>query len=157
MILEENSADFTHEHEQEAEHVEPKNKRLFTQEEVNNIIRNRLNERKKEQDRVEYNEKKFQKREQELAEKEDALNKRIELYERTEFLKRNNYPESLLELVTLNEGEKFEDKVRAIVKVVDATKHHRRTYDYVAEPDGNTTGDFPAIGTKHEPRYSNIR
>lgn len=156
MILEENSADFTHEHEQEAEHVEPKNKRLFTQEEVNNIIRNRLNERKKEQDRVEYNEKKFQKREQELAEKEDALNKRIELYNRTEFLKRNNYPESFLDLITVEEGENFEDKVEKIVSAVDRVRFKRQSFNYVPGDDG-IPGTFPELGQKHEPRYSKIR
>lgn len=132
------------------------NEKLFTQEEVNKIIQKRLYDCKKEQARVEYNEKEFQKREQALAEREDALNKREELYNRTEFLKRNNYPESFLDLITVEEGENFEDKVEKIVSAVDRTRFKRQSFDYIPGDDG-IPGTFPELGQKHEPRYSKIR
>lgn len=136
----------------------PKEKeRLFTQEEVNEIIRHRLHERKKEQAHAKQTEEELQERVNALNERENSLNLREERLSRIEYLKSKGYPDELADMIHVSEEETFEKNVDKLVGAFERSGILKNKYPSYTPYEGGETYDFPPVGAKHEPKYSRIR
>ena len=131
--------------------------RLFTQDEVNEIIRKRLFERKKEQEKNKRTEEDYQKRENELIDREKAVASRETRLSCMEYLKENNYPDELLDALDTSDIEGFKENVEKISIAFNKSVGGTNPYpEYNPEPalsDNKTS--FP--NSKHIPKNSEVR
>ena len=131
--------------------------RLFTQDEVNEIIRKRLFERKKEQEKNKRTEEDYQKRENELIDREKAVASRETRLSCMEYLKENNYPDELLDALDTSDIEGFKENVEKISIAFNKSVVGTNPYpEYNPEPalsDNKTS--FP--NSKHIPKNSEVR
>lgn len=131
--------------------------KLFTQEEVNEIIRHRLHERKKAQAHAEQTEEELQERVNTLNERENSLNLREERLSRIEYLKSKGYPDELADIIHVSEKDTFEKNVDKLVGAFERSGMMKSKYPSYTPYEGGETYDFPPVGAKHEPKYSRIR
>lgn len=89
----------TEEVQHEEDVQEQKHEKLFTQEQVNEIIKKRLKEQKKEKE----NEQNFEEREVELSKREKRMDCR-------EYVVKKGYPEELLDIIDTSDVEEFKQK-----------------------------------------------
>ena len=131
--------------------------RLFTQDEVNEIIRKRLFDRKKEQEKNRRTEEDYQKRENELVDREKAVASRETRLSCMEYLKENNYPDELLDVLDTSDIEGFKENVEKISIAFNKSVRRMNPYpEYNPEPalsDNKTS--FP--NSKHIPKNSEVR
>lgn len=125
--------------QQNGENSTDVNKKLFTQEQVNEIIRKRL-ERQKESSL----------NEEELVRREKELDAREKAFECKKYLSLNGYPSELLDIIDTSDVEKFKekaDKASTAFEIMDKQK-------YVAPlamlDTFKESGGFP--DTTHEPK-----
>lgn len=141
---------------QQEEASETKEK-LFTQEEVNEIIRHRLHERKKEQVHAKQTDEELQKRMSDLDDRENDLKQREERLSRIEYLRSKGYPDELADMIHVSEEGTFEKNVDKLVGAFERSGMMKSKYPSYTPYEGSETYDFPPVGAKHEPKYSRIR
>lgn len=139
------------------EEVPETKEKLFTQEEVNEIIRHRLHERKKEQAHVKQTDEELQKRMSDLDERENSLNLREERLSRIEYLRSKGYPDELADTIHVSEDGTFEKNVDKLVGAFERSGMMKSKYPSYTPYEGGETYNFPPVGAKHEPKYSRIR
>lgn len=143
--------------EQEKKNPNTKEEHLFTQEEVNEIIRKRLYERKNEQVKNKCTEEDYQRREQDLSERERTLSLRESRISCMEYLKKNNYPDELLEALDTSDFKAFKENAERISNAYNRMKKNFRTAP-LAAPEATISDNnecFP--NSKHVPKYAEIR
>ena len=143
--------------EQEKKNPNTKEGHLFTQEEVNEIIRKRLYERKNEQEKNKCTEEDYQRREQDLSERERTLSLRESRISCMEYLKKNNYPDELLEALDTSDFKAFKENAERISNAYNRMKKNFRTAPLAAPetPVSDNNECFP--NSKHVPKYAEIR
>lgn len=143
--------------EQETKNPNPKEEHLFTQEEVNEIIRKRLYERKSEKEKNKCTEEDYQKREQDLSDRESAMALRESRISCMEYIKKNNYPDELLEALDTSDFKTFKENAERISNAYNRMKNNMRTAPlYVPEATiSDKNKCFP--NSKHVPKYAEIR
>lgn len=144
--------------EQEEQQTEKEQKeRLFTQEEVNNIVQKRLAARKKEKEENQRTEEEYQDREKKVSEREKAVLLRENKVSCMEFLKKNNYPDDLIEILDNSDIEIFKKNAERLSVIYGKTEKEKPKYpEYDAEPvmiERKTSFSTE----KHTPKYSDVR
>ena len=140
--------------ENEKEIVEEK---IFTQDEVNEIIRKRLRERKKEQEEGERYEEEIKTREKEITEREKELGLREVRMSCKEYLHENDYPEGLIEVLDTSDFKTFKEKAGKIAEMYSGTLKNKGSYPgYEPEPE-ITVERKSFLNSKHKPKYAGVR
>lgn len=104
----------TENREAEAKETEPKAEKMFTQEQVNDIIRNRLKEQKEANATAEQ----LNARESELSAKESRLSCR-------EYLLEKSYPAKLLDIIDTSDVEAFKSKADSASQMFGGSRMRR--------------------------------
>ena len=124
--------------------------RLFTQEEVNKILRNRL-EREKRSDRLEHEDDEAPQAEpaaQEVSDREKELAARESLLECRVYLLDNGYPSVLLDVIDTSSPKEFSKRADIVYGLL---RQNRRSEPVrSSEPTGVDGGAFSS--SKHIPR-----
>lgn len=133
----------------EAEEKPADGGKLFTQEEVDRIIKDRLKRQKIKAN--EDQEADLKTRSEDLAKREADLNARETKLKCKEYLSDRGYPSDLLEILTLDDYEAFKKKADKVMQLDSA---RRRTAMPIAKPEDtrNTTDGFSRSAGKHKPK-----
>ena len=94
------------------------NEKLFTQEEVNNIVKKRLYERKKQDQQN--TEGDYSKKEKNIEERESSVTIRENRVTCREMVVENGYPKELLDILDTSDPEKFKDHAEKLSKLYRA-------------------------------------
>lgn len=131
------------------ERSEQNEEKLFTQEEVNNIVKKRLCERKKEKQNI--NEE-LEKREKAIEERESSVMLMENRVECREMVNEKEYPKKLLEILDTSDPEKFREQAE---KLTDLYKQEKpKVYPGVERSNftPHNSGVRPFADTKHKPK-----
>lgn len=131
------------------ERSEQNEEKLFTQEEVNNIVKKRLCERKKEKQNI--NEE-LEKREKAIEERESSVMLRENRVECREMVNEKGYPKKLLEILDTSDPEKFREQAEKLTELYKQEKP--KVYPGVERSNftPHNSGVRPFADTKHKPK-----
>ncbi len=131
------------------ERSEQNEEKLFTQEEVNNIVKKRLYERKKEKQNI--NEE-LEKREKAIEERESSVMLRENRVECREMVNEKGYPKKLLEILDTSDPEKFREQAEKLTELYKQEKP--KVYPGVERSNftPHNSGVRPFADTKHKPK-----
>lgn len=113
--------------------------KLFTQEQVNEIIRKRL-ERQKESSL----------NEEELIRREKELDSREKAFECKKYLSSNGYPSELLEVIDTSDVEKFKEKADKAIMAFETMDKQTHVAPLAMLDTFKDSGAFP--DTTHKPK-----
>lgn len=121
--------------------------KLFTQEEVNNIVKKRLYERKKEKE--EYSEK-----EKDLEDREASISLRENKIRCHELVIEKGYPKELLEILDTSDPERFNEQAEKLAVTYKAEKQESEKVYPAARrnPIKSHSDTKPFPNAKHVPK-----
>ena len=129
------------------ETAENKEEKMFTQEQVNEIVKKRLAKYKKEGNAEEL--KAFENEKAELSKKENLLSCR-------EYLLDQGYPKEFLEILDTTDVEKFKEKAKQTYDLFQSQAAATRQAPPLADLEfigtGNSLKDAFSAGVKHKPK-----
>ena len=132
------------------ERSEQNKEKLFTQEEVNNIVKNRLYERKKEKKNI--NEE-LDKREKDIEERESSVKLRENRVECCEIVNEKGYKKELLEILDTSDPEKFREQAEKLNELYKGKEEEKRVYPGAERNIIKRKSDVrPFADTKHKPK-----
>lgn len=137
--------------EPEPTKAEPANEKLFTQEEVNEIIKNRLKRQGEKQKEAVADA--AAEAEKALADKTVELNSRESRLDCKAYLIEKGYPPELLDVIDTSDTEKFKEKADTAVSTIGSKR--KRSAPLASNDSPLTDATFTAAfksGGKHQPK-----
>lgn len=129
---------------------ENKEERLFTQEEVNKIIKQRLERGKTTDEELTEKESKLTERETQLTELQNQLSQRESRIDCKEYLQLKGYPAELIDVLDTSDVDAFKDKADATMKIANT-----RSAAPIGSSEPVISGKLPdafSINYKHVPK-----
>ena len=128
--------------------------KLFTQEEVDNIVKRRLYERKKEKQEHQNTNKELEKREKAIEEREHSVTLRENRVKCCEIVNEKGYSKELLEILDTSDTEKFREQAEKLTELYKQRREQPKVYPGVKHsnitPHKNDVRPF--ADTKHKPK-----
>ena len=128
--------------------------KLFTQEEVDNIVKRRLYERKKEKQEHQNTNEELEKREKAIEEREHSVTLRENRVKCCEIVNEKGYPKELLEILDTSDPEKFREQAEKLTELYKQGQEQPKVYPGVKHSNitPHKSDVRPFANTKHKPK-----